>query len=71
MESETNWVVAAVRLARDRVEPPTRNGLAAALGVNRQTMVFWERRGSMRGARAESAHRLAQLSGIPIDKLVS
>ena len=66
----TNWVRVAVDLAKTGCEPPTKQALAAHLGVDRQTMLLWERRGSMRGARAEVAYRLATISGVPMDKLV-
>ena len=69
MAAEVNWVDAAVVLAMRKCTPPSKEGLAAALGVSRIAIHHWQRRGSMRGARTETALRLAELSGVPIEKL--
>lgn len=67
----TNWVRRAVNLAKVRCVPPTKQALANHLGVDRQTIILWERRGSMCGARAETALRMASISGVPIERLVA
>lgn len=59
-----NWVQAAVELAGGVAV------VADAFGVSRQTIYDWINLGTMKDLRGERSKVLAQLSGLPIQKLL-